>query len=150
MVQHLPSPERRFATRVAVDRSVPIATDAGEREARVVNVSTSGMLLALSGELAIWSEVTIACPGLGSRAARVARRDQGHYGLVFREPLSAAEFADFTGLEHAPADPGASVPEVPPKRAGRTAPWAFGRDKLKTLRREAAERVTLEGRGWSG
>ena len=137
MEQSLSPPERRIAERVDAERTLTITAKGEIRPARTVNVSLSGMLVASDGDLTIWSEVVVALPGLALRSARIVRRDGVRYGLVFREPLSRVEFTQLTGVE--------LVDAVEPERetgpVRRVRPWAFGRDKMKGFRREAAERA---------
>jgi hypothetical protein len=131
------TPERRVAERVDVERPITITAGTAIRQARTVNVSASGMLVAADGDLAIWAEVAVALPGLAIRGGRIVRRDGERYGLVFREPLSGSDFTHLTGVE--------LVQEAPVERSAepvaRVQPWAFGRDKMKGFQREAAERA---------
>lgn len=121
--------------RVAVSHPVTIAFDGRSRAGTTIDVSRTGLLVAVPDGLTLWSQVAVDLPGLGDRGARVVRRDEERFGLLFREPLDAAAFAAIAGADLA----GPAEEEAEPAPVPRTAPWAFGRDRIKTFRRRAQE-----------
>lgn len=85
--------ERRGAVRDPVFFPVMLERPGAEPvEAQALNLSATGLLLAASAELVVWSRLTATLPAIGQREVRIVRRDGDNYGCLFGCALDQEEF----------------------------------------------------------
>lgn len=85
--------ERRGAMRDPVSFPVMLERPGAEPiEAQALNLSATGLLLAASAELVVWSRLTATLPAIGQREVRVVRRHNDRYGCLFGCALDQEEF----------------------------------------------------------
>lgn len=87
------SPAQRPSGRQAERRPVTAGATLRDESARpvdaeVVDLSTTGCLIVVEGELTVPSDVSIGIAGIGRVSGRIVRRSGQRYGCAFDEPLS--------------------------------------------------------------
>lgn len=119
--------ERRAAARLPTRFPAPLEHRAyGAIGGWALNLSATGMLVRLDGELNIWSHATATLPALGPREVRVVRRDGSRYGCLFACPLEAEELDAVVASPEAQAGFAAMEAEAaapPPPRRGLLRMW---------------------------
>lgn len=117
-----PPVERRAATRLPV--SFPVALDrsgGGPAQAQALNLSVTGLLVRVDGDLPVWSRLIAELPAVGPREVRVVRRDGSSYGCLFASPLETDEVEALLASPEAEAGfdrlrAEAESPPPPPRR----------------------------------
>lgn len=85
--------DQRTAPRHPVDVDGTLRDTENEpHEVVVVDLSLTGFRIPGATDVAVFSRIGLGLTGLGSRSAKVVRRDeQGWYGCTFDVPLTASE-----------------------------------------------------------